>query len=468
MKSVISKTTALVSILVTSAALVGQGGGWVKLSPTKVPPVRSGHVMGYDVARDRVVVIGGIGLNSGNRIALGDTWEFDGSNWSNVTPTTTANPAPRWDFAGAYDSVRKVFVIFGGGHSRGSYSDTWEWNGARWTQVKPSAFPTKRQGHRMFFDLSLKKVVLFGGWNGSTKFGDTWSWDGKAWVKLSPKSSPSLRQAMGMAYDSKRKCGVLFGGVDEVNGGTHSDTWKWVGSNWAKSSATGPSKRASPGMASDEGGSQMVLFGGSNSGSRFDDTWTFDGAKWQKLTLSGPSPSPRYTPGLVYDSKRGRTLLFGGANSPTSFFADLWSLTINKPATIEVFGKGCASTTTLPTISGTPPKLGQNFTLQLQGFLPKPQFGQLIFGISNTKWGVIPLPLTLAVLGMGNCNLLVSLDASVLIVTDSQGSFKTTMKVPSSPSLLGAEVYGQAWAPDPKSNYAGVAMTNGFKAVVGY
>jgi len=137
-------------------------------------------------------------------------------------------------------------------------------------------------------------------------------------------------------------------------------------------------------------------------------------------------------------------------------------------ASYTVFGKGCASTTTLPTIFGTPPKLGQNFTLEIKGFLPKPQFGQVIFGVSNTRWGVIPLPLTLAVLGMGNCNLLVSLDASVLIVTDSQGSFKTTMKVPSSPSLLGAEVYGQAWVPDPKSNALGVAMTNGFKAVVGY
>ena len=117
--------------------------------------------------------------------------------------------------------------------------------------------------------------------------------------------------------------------------------------------------------------------------------------------------------------------------------------------------------------SRKPPKLGQNFTLGIKGFLPKPQFGQLILGVSNTKWGLIPLPMSLAVLGMNNCNLLVSLDSSSLIVTDTQGSFKTTMKVPSSPSLLGAKVYGQAWAPDPKSNALGVAMTSAFKVVVG-
>ena len=70
---------------------------------------------------------------------------------------------------------------------------------------------------------------------------------------------------------------------------------------------------------------------------------------------------------------------------------------------------GCASTTVLPTISGTSSKLGQNFVLETKGFLPKPQFGQLIFGVSDTMWGVIPLPLSLAVLGMSNCKLLVSL-----------------------------------------------------------
>ena len=170
---------------------------------------------------------------------------------------------------------------------------------------------------------------------------------------------------------------------------------------------------------------------------------------------------------MAYDAARQRVVLFAGVGSGIQ--GDTWEYDAGLLATFFTFGKGCASTTSLPTISSTTtPKLGQIFPLDIKGFLPKPQFGQLIFGVSNTKWGVIPLPFSLAVLGMGNCNLLVSPDVSSLIATDSQGGFKRTMKVPSSPSVLGAEVYGQAWAPDPKSNYAGVAMTNGFKAVVGY
>ena len=72
------------------------------------------------------------------------------------------------------------------------------------------------------------------------------------------------------------------------------------------------------------------------------------------------------------------------------------------------------------------------------------------------------MPMSLAAIGMKNCNLLVSIDTSGPIVTDSAGSFTTSV------SLIGTTVYGQAWVPDPKSNYAGVAMTNGSKAVVGY
>lgn len=133
------------------------------------------------------------------------------------------------------------------------------------------------------------------------------------------------------------------------------------------------------------------------------------------------------------------------------------------------FGEGCASTTSLPAISSTGvPRLGRSFALDIRGLLPKPQFGQLIFGASNTMWGFIPLPMDLSVLGMNTCNLLVSLDTSGMILTNAQGNFSTTFKVPNLTSLLGATVHGQAWAGDKHANPVGVAMPDGFKAVVGY
>jgi hypothetical protein len=392
---------------------------------------------------------------------LGDTWEWDGKAWAQINPTTS--PSARRDHAMAYDSARQRVVLFGGLRIS-SLADTWEWDGKNWTQIKPTTSPSTRSYHAMVYDSARNRVVLFGGWRGGTgSLGDTWEWDGKNWKQIKPTTSPAAREHHAMAFDSARNRVVLFGGQN--SSGFLGDTWEWDGKAWAQiNPTTSPSARRDHAMAYDSARQRVVLFGG--IGSRYlSDTWEWDGKTWTQIKPT-TSPSARRYHAMASDSARQRVVLFGGYSGNTRL-GDTWEY-YDHTGTFSTFGTGCASTATLPTISGTPPNLGQNFTLEIKGFLPKPQFGQLIFGVSNTKWGLLTLPFSLAVLGMGNCNLLVSPDMSSLIATDAQGSFKTTMKVPSSPSILGAEVYGQTWAPDPKSNYTGVAMTNAFKAVVGF
>ncbi|MCA2978775.1 MAG: hypothetical protein INH37_10850, partial [Myxococcaceae bacterium] len=52
-------------------------------------------------------------------------------------------------------------VLCGGFGTSGRLSDTWEWDGATWTQRSPSTSPPARSGHAM---ATLgTKVVLFGG-----------------------------------------------------------------------------------------------------------------------------------------------------------------------------------------------------------------------------------------------------------------------------------------------------------------
>jgi len=94
---------------------------WVdRISP--VEP-RSGLAMTYDIVRGVTVLFGGIGGNY-----KGDTWEWDGTEWS---LRSTTGPTRRYRHAMAYDSVRGVTVLFGG--FDGSYKgDTWEWNGTDW------------------------------------------------------------------------------------------------------------------------------------------------------------------------------------------------------------------------------------------------------------------------------------------------------------------------------------------------
>ncbi len=152
----------------------------------------------------------------------------------------------------------------------------------------------------------------------------------------------------------------------------------------------------------------------------------------------------------------------------TWFSSTILGLFERVDAVSSTFGKGCSSTTTTPTIFATPPQFGKRMTVSIKGFLPKAQFGQLILGLSNTRWGIIPLPLPMTAFGMGNCSLLVSPDVSALIVTDSFGNFQTTFLVPKTPALAGVSVYMQAWAPDPKANVLGVALTNATAATLGH
>src|SRR5688572_14660643 len=101
--------------LVLAAALPAQTD-WVR-APVLEP--RSGAVMAYDAARERVVLFGGQGS-----IGLGDTWEWDGVSWAQQNPA--ASPTVRQDHAMAYDAARQRVVLFGGfSNGSGVRGDTW-------------------------------------------------------------------------------------------------------------------------------------------------------------------------------------------------------------------------------------------------------------------------------------------------------------------------------------------------------
>src|SRR5882672_3746761 len=64
---------------------------WSKLSPGRSPPVRARHAMAYDLARRKIVLFGGNSLANGT---VGDTWEWDGTTWTQISPPSPT-PAPR-------------------------------------------------------------------------------------------------------------------------------------------------------------------------------------------------------------------------------------------------------------------------------------------------------------------------------------------------------------------------------------
>jgi formylglycine-generating enzyme required for sulfatase activity len=237
------------------------GTNWTQSSPATSPVARQGLAMAYDAARGVTVLFGGYG-NIGGYGGLSDTWEWIGTNWTHRSPAIS--PPGRWNHAMAYDSTRSMTVLFGGGKDSSLLNDTWEWNGTNWTQRSPATSPSARFWPTMAYDDARGVTVLFGGNNHISALGDTWEWNGTAWTQLYPAANPPARWAHGMAYDSVRGVTVLFGGNRDLSiYNPLNDTWEWNGTNWTqRSPETSPSMRQPSAMAYDSIRGVTVLFGG--------------------------------------------------------------------------------------------------------------------------------------------------------------------------------------------------------------
>jgi len=85
----------------------------------------------------------------------------------------------------------------------------------------------------MAFDSQLGKTRIFGGDHVAAfslgPVNDTWEWDGASWTQDVTASAPSPRAGQSMAYDSGRGRSIVFGGTDEGFPGVfYNDTWELV------------------------------------------------------------------------------------------------------------------------------------------------------------------------------------------------------------------------------------------------
>ena len=198
-------------------------GRWTSAA-AKGPSPRAEASMAYDRDRGRIVLFGGYRRTAGVTKRLGDTWEWNGEQWSEVAMD---GPAPRNSAAITYDELRRRIVLFGG---PGPSNETWEWDGGRWTSVNAGAVPG-RFNPVMTFDINRGTVVRFGGWTGKERVGDTWALGDRGWVLLNI-SGPPARNHAAIAYDRSRRRAVLFGGHDGEN--VFGDTWEWDGAVWTR------------------------------------------------------------------------------------------------------------------------------------------------------------------------------------------------------------------------------------------
>jgi hypothetical protein len=182
----------------------------------------------------------------------------------------------------AYDPATGEMVLFGGyGEGIGALGETWTYNGSTWTEQSPANSPPPSESPAMAYDPATGEMVLFGGVNGqSTIFNETWTYNGSAWTEQSPASSPSARYGASMAYDSETGEVVMFGGLGEA-GSFLAETWIYNGSSWSEQSLTpSPPARIGAAMGYDSATGQVVLFGGLGEADPFlGDTWTYQQIK---------------------------------------------------------------------------------------------------------------------------------------------------------------------------------------------
>jgi cysteine-rich repeat protein len=204
------------------------GTSWTQRTPSAPPAARYSHVLAYDAQLQKVILVGGRSGNGGTAVVRSDTWTWNGTAWTQLTPATAF--AGRWWHAAAYDVGRKRLVMFGG-YTTGTVDETWEWNGTDWAKIVP-AQPPARGFIPLAYDASRGKVVLFGGENSPQLYNDTWEWDGAGWRAATPATLPAIRYRHAMTYDAVRKRVVMFGG----DGAAYwlNDTWEWDGVDWVQ------------------------------------------------------------------------------------------------------------------------------------------------------------------------------------------------------------------------------------------
>lgn len=492
------------------------GTSWSQLQPANSPPARERHVMGYDELRRRVVVFGGQTSPFGPGV-LADTWEFDGSNWVQRSPTQ--NPGVRVGWTMAFDRTTQMLVLRGLENNADLPPNTWAWDGTNWITVEAPTCPLVTGQYMAAYDSAGDRIIRIGGlhtdrqvtyaWGGGTwralptanppriesgcalvhdlarqevllfSAGETWLWNGSGWRLASTTIRPRLFPAL--AFDEVRGEVVMFGGRDGLNGNLLGETWTWNGAAWTRRTpAASPPPRWAGGMVYSSGLGRAVLFGGYASPNYLADTWLWDGNNWQSVTSSAV-PTARMYPMLAVKPASNNVVMGGGSGPGVGF--DLWEfdgvnwtstsnqlpstgVLVSLPRRNALYDIGPTGTWVWATRTADVAEVGQGCA---GGARPTPRLDAtarptpdavLTFAVDRAapaSAAGLYFDTNLATVRLGPCTLYLAAPSPLAIVaTDLLGNARATLRVPDNPHLIGRDLLAQAAVLAPQGAFAGV------------
>jgi hypothetical protein len=367
-RNIALSATALAATLLMHTLAFAQAD-WTQRFPTHVPPKRMYPAMAQYGNGGAVVMFGGLNLGPPGVFTqftvLRDTWVWNGTDWSQVTTSTT--PPARYGAGMAYDPVSGKAVLFGGRDASGNFlADTWTFRsvcvsksncGLTWTRLSfTGTSPPGRADASMAYDPAVGYIVLTSGVNNGGLLNDTWDFNPatntwRAGAPFAGFSAPGAsRSDAGMAQCTPAPSSngdMIFGGFDGSYTAPLGDAWvydwggdidetdsgAWNASGWdGPFSATvenpAPPARFGHGMAFYPPSEGAVLYGGqayaplTGTLVTFTDTWTVFCPSFTTASPSWIKATPAHNPGSrefhgMSTGPGGFTVvLFGGDDLP--------------------------------------------------------------------------------------------------------------------------------------------------------
>ncbi|MCI4336658.1 MAG: hypothetical protein L3K17_05615 [Thermoplasmata archaeon] len=282
---------------------------WANSTPrsTPTPQTTFAPSLVYDAADGYVVMFGSdqIQISSGVYHFVPVTWSYKAGVWANLTNRST-QPLGRIDEGLVYDAADGYVLMFGGlaPNACGPFNaatpycgDTWEFAGGLWRQLSTGTAPLNRSSVPMAYDAADGYVVLTGGlcqssgtYIGPHLCNDTWTFSAGNWTNVTTTSGTQPNAGYGpIAYDSHDAYVLLLCYPDYTS--------TFVGGKWTNrtgSVGTAPSILGGGSLVDDPSMGYVLWDLVTQPAPSYPQPWNFDwsyqNGSWTNIT--GPTPVP--------------------------------------------------------------------------------------------------------------------------------------------------------------------------------